>query len=68
MSNADSTDESSTTAAPPVDVPDDLGVYPERQAAEDPRWAIRIVTGWTVFAILCLIFMVALLVLGWFYD
>ena len=39
-----------------------------RNAEEDPRWAIRTVWAWTGFALFNLVFILALIVLGYFYD
>ncbi len=46
----------------------ELGVYPLRPAAEDPKWAIRLVKSWAVIAVLSGIFVIALLILGFFFD
>jgi len=46
----------------------ELTVYPLREGAADPRWAVRTVWGWTGFTLFCLAFVLALLVLGLFYD
>lgn len=57
----------------PTDEPADafeqeLAVYPLREKAADPRWAVRLVWAWTGFALFSLAFVLALLVLGLFYD
>ncbi|MHC4509176.1 MAG: hypothetical protein ACYTAO_09495 [Planctomycetota bacterium] len=42
--------------------------YPLRQPSEDPRWAVRIVWLWASMAIFLLLFLVTLLILGFWYD
>ncbi len=42
--------------------------YPLRPASEDPRWALWTVRVWTGIALSGLIFFIALLILGIFYD
>ncbi|HDY64602.1 MAG TPA: hypothetical protein ENH84_00010 [Phycisphaerae bacterium] len=46
----------------------EMDTYPLRTAKEDPRWAIATVGIWVCFAMFCIIFIVLLLVLGWYYD
>ncbi len=46
----------------------ELAVYPVREGAADPRWAVNIVWGWTGFTLFSLAFVLALLLLGYFYD
>jgi hypothetical protein len=46
----------------------ELEVYPLRPEGEDPRWAVRTVWTWTGIALFSLAFILALLVLGFFYD
>jgi hypothetical protein len=46
----------------------ELDVYPLREAAEDPRWAIRTVWTWIGIAVFLLLFFVVMTILGIFYD
>jgi hypothetical protein len=46
----------------------DLDTYPLRSPSEDPRWAVRTVVGWVIFAVASLIFILVLVVLGAIYD
>jgi hypothetical protein len=46
----------------------DLDVYPLRSPSEDPRWAVRTVGCWIIFAVASLIFILVLIVLGAIYD
>ena len=46
----------------------DLDTYPLRSPSEDPRWAVRTVVSWVVFALISLAFILVLLVLGAIYD
>lgn len=46
----------------------DLDIYPLRTPHEDPGWAIKMVWVWVFFAVGAILFMVALLVLGIWYD
>lgn len=46
----------------------EMDTYPLRTVKEDPRWASVTVWIWVSFAVFCIIFIVLLLVLGWFYD
>jgi len=62
------TPEDPGSGAEPSPLERDLTSYPLREAAADPRWALRIVWGWTGFTLFCLAFVLALLVLGAFYD
>lgn len=45
-----------------------MAEYPDRPAEEDPRWAVRVVIVWITIAIATLAFIVALLILGLFFD
>ena len=45
-----------------------LDEYPTRPAEQDPRWALRLFWIWVVVADALILFIVALLILGWFYD
>jgi hypothetical protein len=63
----ETTKESSTEPKAPA-WEADLDVYPLRPPSEDPRWAVRTVVGWVVFALISLAFILVLLVLGAFYD
>jgi hypothetical protein len=42
--------------------------YPLRNASEDPRWAVRIVWIWVGTAVFLLLFLITLLILGYWYD
>ena len=42
--------------------------YPLRKPSEDPRWAVGIVWTWVGIAIFLLLFIVALIILGFWYD
>ncbi len=46
----------------------DLETYPLREPAEDPRWAVRIVWTWVGIALFLLLFLVTLMILGFWYD
>ena len=46
----------------------DLDVYPLREKADDPRWAVRTVGIWIGFALVSIAFILTLLVLGAIYD
>ena len=46
----------------------DLDTYPLREPSDDPRWAVRTVWIWTAVALASLVFILTLLVLGFFYD
>lgn len=46
----------------------DLEVYPLRPPSADPRWAVRTVGCWVIFAVASLIFILVLVVLGAIYD
>lgn len=46
----------------------DLDVYPLRPPSEDPRWAVRTVGCWVIFAVASLVFILVLVVLGAIYD
>lgn len=46
----------------------ELDVYPLREAAEDPNWAIRTVWVWVGIAVFLLLFFVVMTILGIFYD
>ena len=45
-----------------------IDTYPTRAPEDDPRWAIRVVMVWTTIAIALLVFIVALIILGLFFD
>jgi hypothetical protein len=46
----------------------DVGAYPLRAPRDDPRWAVRIVWIWVSMAIFLLLFLITLIVLGYWYD
>jgi hypothetical protein len=46
----------------------ELDVYPIRAGTEDPRWAVRTVWIWVGVALFSLAFILALFILGFFYD
>ncbi|MDW7710163.1 MAG: hypothetical protein SCH98_06780 [Deferrisomatales bacterium] len=45
-----------------------LEEYPLREAEADPRWAVRTVWAWVWIGLLSLLFILVLVVLGFFYD
>jgi hypothetical protein len=47
---------------------DEVGSYPLRQPKEDPSWAVKIVKVWLGIALASGLFILALLILGFFYD
>jgi hypothetical protein len=67
-----------TESKPPPDETSDQGephrweaemeVYPTRAPEDDPKWAIRVVTVWITISIASLAFIIALIILGLFYD
>jgi hypothetical protein len=58
--DAEANDEPSTAQ--------DVGVYPLRAPRDDPRWAVRIVWVWVSMAMFLLLFLITLIVLGYWYD
>lgn len=46
----------------------ELEEYPLRQSEEDPKWAVRIVQTWLSVALFSVAFVLALLILGFFFD
>lgn len=46
----------------------ELGSYPLREPAEDPGWAVKIVKIWLGIALVSGLFIMTLIVLGFFYD
>jgi len=46
----------------------ELDHYPTRPPDQDPRWALWLFWIWACFASASIVFMVVLLVLGWFFD
>ena len=67
MSAEQSNDESRGDAAP-AEPPSELDVYPLRERSEDPRWAVWTVWIWVGIASFCLLFILWLVVMGFFYD
>jgi hypothetical protein len=63
----ETTTESSTEPKAPA-WEADLDSYPLRAPSEDPRWAVRTVWCWVIFAVASLIFILVLTVLGAIYD
>jgi hypothetical protein len=55
-------------ALPPHPLEEGLDVYPLRDRAEDPRWAVRTVWIWVCLAVFLLVSIVVFLVLGLIYD
>ena len=53
---------------PPDAIEDDLDGYPLRDPAEDPRWALRTVQIWVGIAIFLLLFIITLVILGFWFD
>ncbi|MBN1362195.1 MAG: hypothetical protein JW993_16485 [Sedimentisphaerales bacterium] len=51
-----------------VQAEDAAAVYPLRPASEDPRWAVGVVWTWVSIAVGLLLFLVTLMVLGFWYD
>ncbi len=54
--------------ASPDPLEESLGVYPLRDASEDPGWAIKTVWVWLFIACGLYVFFLVLLVLGLWYD
>ena len=50
----------------PVD--EELDVYPIRPPEQDPRWAVWIMWIWIGLAVFALVFILVLIVLGFFYG
>lgn len=46
----------------------ELGSYPLREPGEDPGWAVKIVKIWLGIALVSGLFIMTLIVLGFFYD
>jgi hypothetical protein len=63
---ADGTREGEAATSHPWE--EDLKVYPLREPGEDPRWAVRTVWTWVGIALFSTVFIVALIVLGFFYT
>jgi hypothetical protein len=59
-------DESEVMPADPFE--DALDLYPVRDPSEDPRWALRTVQIWVGMAIFLLLFIVTLIILGFWFD
>ncbi len=55
-------------AQPPDPIEDALDGYPMRDPSEDPRWALRTVQIWVGMAIFLLLFIITLLILGFWFD
>jgi hypothetical protein len=45
-----------------------MDAYPTRAPEDDPRWAIRVVKVWITISIVALVFIIALIILGLFFD
>ena len=62
--------ETGKNGAEPADHPweRELASYPLRDAAEDPRWAVRLARGWLWTATATGLFVLVLILLGIFYD
>ena len=45
-----------------------LDEYPSRPPEQDPRWTLWLFWIWVIVAGALILFIVALLILGWFYD
>lgn len=56
------------TPRAPTDLEQALAAYPLREPQEDPRWAVGIVWTWLGIGLLSTAFVLALMVLGYFYD
>jgi hypothetical protein len=59
-------DESEVMPADPFE--DALDLYPVRDPSEDPRWALRTVQIWVGIAIFLLLFIITLVILGFWFD
>jgi hypothetical protein len=64
----ESPEETPEEPAPEEPPEDDEDVWPERNPSEDPRWALWIVWIWVGIALSSIVFILTLLVLGWYYD
>ena len=53
---------------PAISWEQDLDTYPLREPSEDPRWAMWVFWIWSIFTVGMIVFMLVLLVLGWYYD
>lgn len=60
------TDESEVMPTDPLDKA--MDDYPLREAAEDPRWALRTVQIWVGMALFLLLFIITLIILGIWFD
>lgn len=59
-------DESDVQPADAIE--DALDLYPVRDPSEDPRWALRTVQIWVGIAIFLLLFIITLVILGFWFD
>lgn len=59
-------DESEVMPADPFE--DALDLYPVRDPSEYPRWALRTVQIWVGIAIFLLLFIITLVILGFWFD
>lgn len=60
-----------TAEAAPDEEPEwaaELDEYPLREPSEDPGWAVWIVRIWVGFTVFCIVFILVLIVLGFWYD
>jgi len=57
-----------TAAQTPYAVEPTPDVYPLRDPSEDPRWALWVMGIWMTIAIGLFLFLVTLLILGFWYD
>jgi len=60
--------ENATVDEVPDPVEASLDVYPLREPSEDPRWAVCTVWIWVGMAVFLLLFLVALFILGVWFD
>jgi hypothetical protein len=59
-------DESDVETVDAID--DHLDGYPLRDPSEDPHWAVRTVWTWVGMALFLLLFIITLLILGFWFD
>jgi hypothetical protein len=65
---AEKVTEDKSDAEQPCPPEENISLYPLRNPSEDPRWAVRVVWTWVVIGLLLLAFIVALSILGYWFD